>query len=122
MVGLGEHWYWEDASADWIRARAAPYLLGKDLRQVETHHRVLRAWAPGRARGVEWSALSAIDVALWDILGQSMGLPVSRLLGGPVRVASARTTPASATATTGTGARCRARSRPRRCPGAVRRN
>jgi galactonate dehydratase len=85
LVGLGEHWYWEHASADWIHARAAPYLLGKDPRQVETHHRVLRSWAPGRARGVEWSAVSAIDMALWDILGQSLGLSVNALLGGPVR-------------------------------------
>ena len=37
-----------------------------------------------RATGAK-RAISAIDLALWDILGQSCGLPVHRLLGGPVR-------------------------------------
>jgi len=39
-----------------------------------------------RAMRAEARGLSAIDVALWDLLGQSVGLPIYRLLGGPVRV------------------------------------
>src|SRR5262249_35944417 len=35
--------------------------------------------------GAEARGLSAIDVALWDLFGQSVGLPIYRLLGGPVR-------------------------------------
>ena len=38
-----------------------------------------------RAVGAEMRGLSAIDIALWDIFGQSVGLPIYRLLGGPVR-------------------------------------
>jgi L-alanine-DL-glutamate epimerase-like enolase superfamily enzyme len=38
-----------------------------------------------RAMGAEVRGLSAIDVALWDLFGQSVGLPIYRCLGGPVR-------------------------------------
>ena len=35
-----------------------------------------------RARGIFTMALSAIDVALWDIKGKALGLPLWKLLGG----------------------------------------
>jgi galactonate dehydratase len=34
---------------------------------------------------VAWSALSGIDIALWDIMGKAKGVPVYKLLGGPTR-------------------------------------
>jgi L-alanine-DL-glutamate epimerase-like enolase superfamily enzyme len=85
LIGLGEHWYWERESADWIHGRAAPYLLGKDPRQVELHHRTLRQGMHSHSRNAEWSGLSALDTALWDLLGQSVGKPIYALLGGPAR-------------------------------------
>jgi L-alanine-DL-glutamate epimerase-like enolase superfamily enzyme len=38
-----------------------------------------------RAMGAEARGLSAVDIALWDLFGQSVGLPIYRCLGGPVR-------------------------------------
>src|SRR5262249_39341267 len=38
-----------------------------------------------RAMGAEARGLSALDIALWDLFGQSVGLPIYQLLGGPVR-------------------------------------
>ena len=37
------------------------------------------------AQGVYSCAISAIDIALWDIKGKALGVPVYKLLGGPVR-------------------------------------
>jgi L-alanine-DL-glutamate epimerase-like enolase superfamily enzyme len=64
----------------------APRLLGSDACAIESHWRFLyeRATTYG-GTGAELRALSAIDLALWDILGQLTRQPVWRLLGGPVR-------------------------------------
>ena len=36
-------------------------------------------------KGLAIEALSAIDIALWDLKGRHLGLPIHRLLGGPLR-------------------------------------
>ena len=59
-----------------------PYILGEDPRHVE------RVMLNIRLRGAfkPWgSAVSAIEMALWDLAGKAAGLPVHRLLGGKVR-------------------------------------
>lgn len=62
---------------------AAPLLLGEDPFQIDRHWRTIYENAARcGAKGVEVRALSAIDVALWDILGQAAGLPIFQLLGG----------------------------------------
>ncbi|HEY1291544.1 MAG TPA: mandelate racemase/muconate lactonizing enzyme family protein [Chloroflexota bacterium] len=85
LVGLGETFHGADAAAAYIHQTAAPYLLGKDPRQVARHAYALGQGMAFRAIGAEARGLSAIDVALWDLFGQSVGLPIYRLLGGPVR-------------------------------------
>lgn len=86
VIGHGETYYIPEAAAavihDWISHR----LLGADATAIESHWRFLyeRATAFG-GTGAELRALSAIDLALWDILGQLTGKPVWKLLGGPVR-------------------------------------
>ena len=61
----------------------AELVVGEDPLRVEAIAAKLRraAISAGPA-GVFTLALSAIDIALWDIKGKALGLPVSRLLGG----------------------------------------
>ena len=86
VIGHGETYYAPHAVAallhDWMGRR----LLGQDALAIESHWRFLyERCANFGVRGAEIRALSAIDLALWDILGQSTNLPIYRLLGGPVR-------------------------------------
>jgi L-alanine-DL-glutamate epimerase-like enolase superfamily enzyme len=64
----------------------AARLLGADALAIEAHWRWLyERCTPFGHPGAEMRALAAIDIALWDLLGQATGQPVYRLLGGPVR-------------------------------------
>jgi len=63
-----------------------PIVLGKDPRQV------VRLWDEmfyGTTRtgpkGLQTTAIGAIDIACWDIVGKAAGLPLSQVLGGPAR-------------------------------------
>lgn len=58
------------------------YLVGKDPRQIEKHYHDIYRDAYWRGGAVLMSALSAVECALWDILGKSLGVPVYQLLGG----------------------------------------
>jgi L-alanine-DL-glutamate epimerase-like enolase superfamily enzyme len=86
LVGCGETYYTPQAIAALIHDWMAERLLGADALAIESHWRFLyeRCSAFGRP-GAEMRAISAIDVALWDLLGQASGQPIYRLLGGPVR-------------------------------------
>jgi len=84
-IGLGETFFAPAAAAAYIHEIAAPYLLGKDPCEVERHVYTLSQGMQFRTMGAETRGLSAIDVALWDLFGQSVGLPIYRCLGGPVR-------------------------------------
>lgn len=86
VVGHGETYYIPQAAAAVLHDWMAQRLIGADALAIESHWRFLfdRALAFG-GTGAELRALSAIDLALWDILGQIVQQPVWRLLGGPVR-------------------------------------
>lgn len=86
VIGHGETYYIPTAAAAVIHDFMAPRLLGSDVRAIESQWRFLyeRITAFG-GTGAELRALSAIDVALWDVAGQLNQQPVWRLLGGPVR-------------------------------------
>ena len=60
-----------------------PLLLGADPFDIEFLWQLMyrRTLAFGR-KGVGMTAISAVDIALWDILGKAAGQPVFRLLGG----------------------------------------
>ena len=62
-----------------------PYLVGKDPRQVVHHWQAIYRHAFYRGGPILTSALSGIDMALWDIKGKVLGVPVHELLGGPTR-------------------------------------
>lgn len=60
-------------------------LVGRDPRNIEAIFHDVTRDAYWRGGPVLSSALSAIDIALWDILGKDLGVPVWRLLGGECR-------------------------------------
>ncbi|MBP9912858.1 MAG: mandelate racemase/muconate lactonizing enzyme family protein [Opitutaceae bacterium] len=83
VVGCGESYYIPSAVAAVIHDWMAQRLLGADALEIEGHWRFLyeRAMNFG-GRGAELRALSAIDLALWDIKGKVCNMPVWQLLGG----------------------------------------
>ncbi|HRD75786.1 MAG TPA: mandelate racemase/muconate lactonizing enzyme family protein [Hyphomicrobiaceae bacterium] len=85
IVGLGETFYGPDAAEGHIHGIIAPYLLGKDPRNIEAHQAFLTGYVGFVGSSAEMRGRSAIDIALWDILGQSVKLPLCDLLGGRVR-------------------------------------
>jgi galactonate dehydratase len=62
-----------------------PYLIGKDPRRVVHHWQAIYRHAFYRGGPILTSALSGIDIALWDIKGKALGVPIYELLGGPTR-------------------------------------
>jgi L-alanine-DL-glutamate epimerase-like enolase superfamily enzyme len=60
----------------------APLLIGQDPRRIEHLWQVMARGAFFPAQGATAAALSAIDIALWDIRGKALGVPVYDLLGG----------------------------------------
>jgi D-galactarolactone cycloisomerase len=63
-----------------------PLLIGADAFATELHWQTLynRLRDHGQ-KGLAIEALSAVDIALWDLKGRCLGLPVHRLMGGPLR-------------------------------------
>ena len=86
IQGLGEAgvtWR-EQAVAGYIEA-LIPSLIGQDPRRIEHLWQVMLrcGFFPGGRIGA--AAISAVDIALWDIKAKSLGVPVYELLGGLVR-------------------------------------
>jgi galactonate dehydratase len=83
------------------------YLIGKDPRPVAHHWQAIYRHAFYRGGPILTSVLSGIDMALWDIKGKALGVPVYELLGGPtrnrVRVYSHARTPEAMRADIGRG-------------------
>ena len=61
-----------------------PFLVGRDPTQIEAIWEDLYE-GPRWRGGPLTAAISAVDIALWDILGQAVGQPIYKLLGGPIR-------------------------------------
>lgn len=85
LVGLGESWFGCAAIEADAHERLAPLLLGEDPSRIEALHRRMRPYVGFTGTSAEVRALSAVDVALWDIAGQAAGKPLHDLLGGATR-------------------------------------
>src|SRR3954447_23859737 len=80
IIGHGETYYAPHAVAALIHDWMARRLLGGDALAIESHWRFLYERAANfGVRGAELRAISAIDLALWDLLGQVCGQPIYRL-------------------------------------------
>jgi L-alanine-DL-glutamate epimerase-like enolase superfamily enzyme len=86
LSGYADTCYMPEAVAGYLHQFAAPMLLGHDPLAIELHwRRLYEVIAHTVGKGAELRGLSALDVCLWDIFGQSVGLPVWQLLGGAAR-------------------------------------
>jgi mannonate dehydratase len=77
----------ELAVASYLEDHVVPTLIGRDARRIEDIWQMLYKGAYWRRGPVTMAAIAAVDVALWDILGKTAGMPVYRLLGGASREA-----------------------------------
>ncbi|HVX82367.1 MAG TPA: mandelate racemase/muconate lactonizing enzyme family protein [Devosiaceae bacterium] len=86
LSGVGETYYLPRAVAAIIHDIYAPLLIGRDPRDIENHWQNMFSLASFcGVMGAEMRAISALDVALWDLVGQIAGLPIYMLLGGRSR-------------------------------------
>ena len=77
----------ELAVASYLTEHVVPLLVGRDARKIEDTWQYLYKGAYWRRGPVTMTAIAAVDMALWDILGKSLNTPVYRLLGGASREA-----------------------------------
>lgn len=61
------------------------YLVGRDPADIEMHWQAMFRWPRWRGGPILNSAISAVEIALWDILGKALDQPIWRLLGGKAR-------------------------------------
>jgi L-rhamnonate dehydratase len=81
IVGLGS-----EALAQIIETRLAPLVVGRSAFDVELLWELMfRSTINIGRKGMVLEAISGIDIALWDIMGKSVGRPVYDLLGGRTR-------------------------------------
>ncbi len=87
LTGLGEvsctpRWSGEDhfSAQHFIQQLLAPLMQGEDPTRVEYLRERMELGVAGN-----YFTKAALEMALWDILGKSVGQPVYRLLGGKVR-------------------------------------
>ena len=84
-VGIGEGGVhgWQRPTKTMVETMT-PYLLGKDPSRIEHHYQWLYRSSHFIGSVVQ-GALSAIDIALWDIKGKRLGVPIYELMGGKTR-------------------------------------
>jgi galactonate dehydratase len=61
------------------------FLIGKDPTEIELLWQGMFRYPRWRGGPILNSAISAVEIALWDILGKALGVPIYKLLGGAAR-------------------------------------
>jgi galactonate dehydratase len=86
ISGLGEAFFAPGAVDTFLHEVVAPLVLGRDATRIGAINRELTRYPVGYASsGAEMRAAAALDMALWDCLGQHADLPLHTLLGGRAR-------------------------------------
>ena len=82
IAGVGQTAYWGYQSAcEEIVRDLATILRGEDPLRIEHHWHRMVEWKPFRDSAL-MGAISAIDIALWDIAGKHLEVPIHQLMGG----------------------------------------
>ena len=87
IVGLGDATLngRELSVASYLTDHVVPNLIGRDAGRIEDTWQFFYRGAYWRRGPVTMTAISAVDVALWDILARMAGLPLYQILGGRSR-------------------------------------
>jgi galactonate dehydratase len=85
LVGLGETFFGAETVEAYLHEYVAPRLLGQDPTRIDAIARDLVGYLGFRSTGAETRGNSAVDIALWDLLGKSLNRPIVDLLGGRTR-------------------------------------
>src|SRR5438552_6891101 len=82
MTGLGETYYLPGAVEAVAHELLAGFVLGQSIFDHESHwNSVFSRISNCGYAGAEMRALSALDIALWDLIGQTAGQPIYNLIG-----------------------------------------
>lgn len=85
LVGLGETYFGARTVESYLHETVAPFLLGKNADDPGAHGDSLVGYVGFSSSGAETRGNSAVEIALWDLLGQSRGVPLHKLLGDATR-------------------------------------
>jgi L-alanine-DL-glutamate epimerase-like enolase superfamily enzyme len=87
LVGLGEAYWGPGVRAILADPRFKSILIGEDPTNVDRCWLTLkkRLAGAGSSFGTLVTAMSGVELALWDLAGKAAGLPIYRLMGGKLR-------------------------------------
>jgi L-alanine-DL-glutamate epimerase-like enolase superfamily enzyme len=85
LAGLGETSYGAQSVEAYLHEYVAPRVLGRDPLELEALTRSVAGYLGWRGSGVETRAVSAFDLALWDLYGKVCNQPLYQALGGASR-------------------------------------
>ena len=83
LIGLGETWYASKTVESAVHDHFAPLIVGRDPFAIERHWlNMFRLSDHAGYGGAELRAISAIDMALWDLYAKRVNQPLYQVLGG----------------------------------------